>query len=94
MRTPELSVNSLSELGHAGVVFAPKAQLPKKRIWLLYLIDGKTLKVHDLLIILLTFNYLTFLSDYLSCSLLIIYNTYLTLTYALIGSSCTVIQYK
>ncbi len=45
------------------------------------------MKVHDLLIFLLTFNYLTFLSDYLSCSLLIIYHTYLTLTYALIGSS-------
>ncbi len=58
------------------------------------------LKVHDLLIIFtyilpITFTYyLTFLSDYLSCSLLIIYHTYLTLTYCSDWFSCTVIQYK
>ncbi len=43
------------------------------------------LKVHDLLIIFTYIKLITFLSDYLSCSLLIIYHTYLTLTYALIG---------
>ncbi len=31
-------------------------------------------------------HYMTFLFDYLTCSLLITYHTYLTLTYALIGS--------